>query len=236
MSETAADQSSTNSTGASRSAARRAFAERRAAAYSSIAKYTVGALSVLIVFFPSTHTFVEPPYIFDEFLLVPALIFAIVSCLFYAITVIGADFEEKSLSILESVQRNGLRAVVCAGLAVACVVAYVFVNVRYDRTAPPQVVRLNMEPLNPVVGQQVRLEGHARDEDRDPLTWYWLVIRDYDDVESSKASDLSNVEEIDSNLATVFWRPNQSGRYLIEAMVSDGDKFSRPQILRIEID
>lgn len=200
------------------------FAGRRAKAYAAIAKYSVLALSTLIVFFPSTHTFIKPPYVFDTWILLPSLACALIAFYFSARTVIGAELDEDKIPVYSEAQKNGQWAVVFTSASIFLVIVYVFLNVRHDRTSVPEITRMTVSPINPLVSNNVQIEAHARDEDNDVLRWQWSV--------RFENEDFSN---LDSSISTAFWIPHKAGKFTIRAIAADDTGSSLSREIRIVI-
>lgn len=194
------------------------FYEKKMATYSSLAKYGIAILSAIIVIFPSSYTFIHPPYKYDG-LLTTAFIFGVIAFLIECRVILLVDYREDS-SPFSAMQNSAWGAMLT--LATLCLLfSYVGINVSSDRSTPPRIVDLKYQPVQIKTGMLVELSGKATDQDLDDLTWKWNVLPTKPRGSSVKITPKK--EELDSNLRTAHWIAQNPGEYTVFAMVTDDD-------------
>ena len=188
--------------------------------FSSMAKYSIAILSALIILFPSTYTFIKPPYVYDFLLLIgfgTGLIGFFLNCYVLVLRDVGTQRIFSNLGITSSVW-----GLLLTFLTLAIVFAHIFFNIYSDRTSSPEIVSLKINPLNPKLNSLVQFSGHAEDQDSDYLKWEWKIRKkdkfSSDDNSNLKSDDNSNLK---SDIKTAYWIPIDPGRYVISATVSD---------------
>ena len=168
--------------------------------YSSMARYSIAILSALIILFPSTKTFIEPPYDLDILLLVAfssGFFGFLFNCYVIILTDIGRKKIHSDLKITCSAWGSLLTFT-----ALLLVFIYILWNLWIDRTSNPEIISLKINPLEPNINSLIEFTGEAEDQDSDSLKWQWKIIKENKSTES-----------IESDLKTAHWIPKSQGIY-----------------------
>lgn len=196
--------------------------------YSSIAKYSVAILSALIVFFPSSNTFIKPPHTLD-YLLPIALIIGGIAFIANSYVLLLRD-TGKGKVFSDAMLAANLWGLVLTILVLIVIFTYIVTNVWIDRSSKPNIDSIKVNPLSIKVGSLVEFNGEATDQDSDNLKWVWEVKKR--DENSNQAIFSSKLK---SNLRTAYWTPISPGSYSISAKVSDDSRESEKQKIEFTV-
>lgn len=224
---------------------------------SSIAKYSIAILSGLIIIFPSTYTFIEPPYNFDSILVI-TLIAAVIAFLANCRVILLVDLQSGKYS-LKALRTSAVGSFFTL-LSLIFVFTYIGINVYADRTSSPSIVDLQIQPLTPKAHSLIQLLGKAKDQDSDLMSWQWCIFKQATNSKNantdSNSIGLANVgsgdkstvscdgdmnkdyqllSSLESTMRTAYWTPSHDGAYMVSVTASDGDTISIAKSIKFTV-
>lgn len=167
--------------------------EKLRTTYSQLSRYMLALLMGAIIFFPAITGALKPPYILDV-ALYAFWIFAVLGFIF-----LGTAFYLSSYVKNKVPHKSGGVGNWCALLALLSLVIYVGANIYSDRTNPPTILSVTVEPKTASPGQWVKLVAEAVDEDADRLRWKWVIT-------APSKGKVATKEEVVGERRIAYWK------------------------------
>ena len=183
------------------------------AGHSSIAKYCIAIISAIVVFFPSTYSFIHPPFVY-EWILVFSVVFGIFGFILAAISLHTSEYSDDTNEIRKAYhsRRESVRAAVATGAFLLSVSSYVVSNAVSDYRSPPSIATIGLNPMPPVAGETVAFLGRADDQNGDRMAWQWRL--------TERGEGPRRARTLQSSLETAYWQA-LPGKWLVTASVID---------------
>lgn len=148
-------------------------------------------LTGVVIFFPTISTYLKPPFIFDP-LIYGFWGFAIPGLVLNFLTFYLSSVVKKKPAELAGIGN------ILTIVSLICFTLFLGVNLHDDVASLPVVERFDFVPLNPVPGDRIKITAHVSDQDRDQLSYKWMLHSPY------RKNQLNNT--LIGEKRTVFWK------------------------------